>query len=435
VNNRHGRRGLIPRRPALSRQVVATAAGIAVVAAGGAIALHALTGPASLSLSSSTSREHRMMTMTGTTGLADMTGISGLSRMDRADRMRHWSFTTIGNPADPTFNQLLGISNQDQIAGYFGSGAQGHPNVGYLLAGSAAAPRFTRENVPGAVQTQVTGLNDRGVTVGFWSGQNTASQMNDNFGFYAMGGQFHTVNFPTMNNARPAADQLLGVNDEDVAVGFYTNGQGVSRGFEYSLRSHRFRRVLLPGLRNLSAHVSETATAINNRGDVAGFYSVGSGKTRSFLKTAGGRVFRLAYPGASATQAFGVNDWREVVGTYQTGSGMNAKSFGFIWTRQGGVRTVDDPLGRGATTINGVNDLGELVGFYTDAAGNTDGLLWAPSGATAPGMPMPSASASMPMTAAPSATPTTAVPMPSSPAPATSAPMPGSSASPSGGPW
>jgi hypothetical protein len=36
---------------------------------------------------------------------------------------------------------------------------------------------------------------------------------------------------------------------------------------------------------------------------------------------------------------------------------------------------VNDPLGRGATTLNGINDAGDLVGFYTAANGNTDGLL------------------------------------------------------------
>jgi hypothetical protein len=52
------------------------------------------------------------------------------------------------------------------IAGYFGSGAQGHPNQGYLLDPPYSSGSFVPENFPGSVQTQVTGLNDRGVTVG-----------------------------------------------------------------------------------------------------------------------------------------------------------------------------------------------------------------------------------------------------------------------------
>src|ERR1700685_1099243 len=73
----------------------------------------------------------------------------------------------------------------DVIAGYFGSGAQGHPNKGYELW---APSTYRNENFPGSTQTQVTGLNDKGVTVGFWSTMNTSSMTNNNFGFYADNG-------------------------------------------------------------------------------------------------------------------------------------------------------------------------------------------------------------------------------------------------------
>jgi hypothetical protein len=38
------------------------------------------------------------------------------------------------------------------------------------------------------------------------------------------------VNFPTGNNASPPVDQLLGVNDHDVAVGFYVDSAGNTDG-------------------------------------------------------------------------------------------------------------------------------------------------------------------------------------------------------------
>ena len=44
-----------------------------------------------------------------------------------------YTFTTLNDNADPTFNQLLGINNSGEIAGYFGSGATGHPNKGYTI--------------------------------------------------------------------------------------------------------------------------------------------------------------------------------------------------------------------------------------------------------------------------------------------------------------
>jgi hypothetical protein len=111
---------------------------------------------------------------------------------------------------------------------------------------------------------------------------------------------------------------------------------------------------------------------------VAGFYAKSSSQTDAFLRLHSGRFITLAVPGAAMTQAFGVNDRDEVVGAYTVGSGSSAATHGFTWRPGYGFRTVDDPHGQGATTINGVNDHGDLVGFYTDSAGNTDGMLALP---------------------------------------------------------
>ena len=425
VRTSHERPGATWRRPGKSRTIMAGALGITGVAAGGILVsvLAQGGGSAKLSLSSDSSQHGSAM-----------------------HSARHWSFSTLDNQNDSTFNQLLGISNRGQIAGYFGSGAKGHPNKGYLLMLSRRGSRYQNENFPGAVQTQVTGLNDWGITVGFYSTQNRASMTNNNFGFYTIRGMFHRLNFPTGNPAKPPVDQLLGVNDRGMAVGFFVNKQGNNRGYEYNILTHRFNRVMVPGAPMGLKSPSLTATAINNAGDVAGFYTASGGMTDAFLKTA--RHFtRLAMPGASMTQAFGVNDRDEVVGAYTTGSGSSAKTYGFTWTRRMGFRTVNDPMGVGSTIINGVNDAGDLVGFYNDAAGNTHGLLWAAGRHMAPMAPMPSASMMPSMTPAPSMSPSMS-PMPSmsptpkpsmtpmpgmSPTPAPTAP--GTATSPPGGPW
>jgi hypothetical protein len=289
-----------------------------------------------------------------------------------------YHFRTLNNNHDVTFNQLLGINSENEIAGYFGSGAKGHPNKGYLLKAPYGQGNYTSENYPGSRQTQVTGLNDVGVTVGFFALTNLASQNNSNFGFYRRGGKYHEVNFPADGLSKPPVDQLLGVNDSDLAVGFYMNAQGDARGYEYSIKSGKFSRVLLPGLNNLSKGVSLTASAINNSGGVAGFYSVNGGTTKGFYKTASGHVYKLVRAGASMTQPFGVNDSGEVAGTYTVGSGSSATTFGFTWTKAHGFTTISDPHGIGTTLVNGINDRGDLVGFYTDAAGNTDGMLATP---------------------------------------------------------
>src|SRR5271166_6195288 len=60
---------------------------------------------------------------------AHMTGMSNMPTLHQPA----YDFATLNNANDLTFNQLLGINNHGVIAGYFGSGAAGHPNKGYQL--------------------------------------------------------------------------------------------------------------------------------------------------------------------------------------------------------------------------------------------------------------------------------------------------------------
>jgi hypothetical protein len=283
----------------------------------------------------------------------------------------HYSFTTLNNHKDVTFNQLLGINNEGVISGYFGSGMPGHPNKGYLLDKPYHQNDYVNENFPHSAQTQVTGLNNVGNTVGFW-----ANKAGANFGFYTSGTHFHEVNFPHVPNSSPQVDQLLGINDHGVAAGFYTNNKSENRGFTYNIHTHKFHRVLEPGT-TASGGPSLQATAINNKGYVAGIYVTPSGETVAFLKRNASFTTLIA-PHSSMTQAFGVSASGVVVGDYVVGTGNNAKMHGFTWTVSHGFKTVNDPHGVNTTTVNGINSHGDLVGFYVDVKGNTDGFLAKP---------------------------------------------------------
>jgi len=294
----------------------------------------------------------------------------------------NYRFTTLDNQADVTFNQLLGINQHGLIAGYFGSGNAGHPNKGYLLTAPYGQSNYRNENWPVSTQTQVTGLNDRGVTVGFWSsmnnaGVNGAAPVNDNRAFVSYRGYFVNGDFPTDGPASPPVDQLLGVNDHDIAVGFYNDANGNTHAYTFDVRHNRFSEITPAGITN------PTAAGINSRGDIAGFGTDATGDSSNgqvvgYLLRRDGSVLVLSVPGSSMTQALGINDNDEVVGVYQVGTGSSAMTHGFTWMPGRGFQTVDDPNGVGATTINGINDKGELVGFYTDSMGNTDGLLAMP---------------------------------------------------------
>jgi hypothetical protein len=292
-------------------------------------------------------------------------GVVGSPQSVRATPL---TFEDIINNNDVTFNQALGINNAGTIAGYFGSGMAGHPNKGYTVVPSYGQANFTNENFPGSVQTQVTGINNIGTTVGFWSNSNLGVGLDSNFGFVEIGSTFTNVNNPNTATVAPVFNQLLGVNNSNIAVGFYTDAAGVTHGYTYSIGSGTFSA----DINDPNAVISTTAAAINNLGEIAGFYTDSGGFTEGFIYN-GSTFTTLDAPGAVDTSLLGINDLGEIVGFDVDASnnmhGIICSAITLTCTQE------DDPNGVGTTTFNGVNDLGQIVGFYVNGAGNTIGLL------------------------------------------------------------
>jgi len=276
------------------------------------------------------------------------------------------TFSTLDNPGDPTFNQLLGINNQGVISGYFGSGQVGHPNIGYTIA--APYTTFVPDQLPGSLQTQPVGISGNGTTVGFWSPTNTGVS-DATFGFIRQANGFTYLSVNNPLGGVPQSNQLLGINLSNVAVGSYVDNSGVLNGFAYSVKTGVYTPVTVAGA------TSVAATGINNENLVCGFFTTG-GITEGFVQPLGntGVLTTFQVPGAVVTQLLGISDTGLAVGFYQMSSGafthgLTYNSINGEWT------TVDDPSGVQGTVLNGVNDHGQGVGYYTDAAGNFHGML------------------------------------------------------------
>ncbi|MDQ6663898.1 MAG: PEP-CTERM sorting domain-containing protein [Acidobacteriota bacterium] len=259
--------------------------------------------------------------------------------------------TDISSPADPAFTQLLGINNAGTIAGYFGSGAAGHPNKGFQLT---LPNTFTSENFPASAQTQVVGINNNGGTVGFYVDSNGITH-----GFLNLNGTFTNSDAPGS-----AFNQLLGVNNGGLAAGYSsTDPAGQVNQLAYVRQTNgAFGYLTLP------SNVNSQATGINNANLVSGFYFTTATTANGFLyNLASNARTDLQFPGATSTQALGLNNAGQAVGSYlDTNGGMH----GFIDVN-GNFQSIDDPNGVGTTTVNGINDNGQIVGFYVNGAGNT----------------------------------------------------------------
>jgi hypothetical protein len=271
---------------------------------------------------------------------------------------RTFKFKTVVNAADVTFNELLGINDARAVTGFYGSGLAGHPHQGYTAVPDFDKDDFAAENVPGAVQTQVTAINGLGDTAGIWVDSDGITR-----GFIDWNGVISSYSDP----AAQGATEILGLNDSGVASGFYVGSSGVHYGFTLDRSTGTYTDVFPPGGTDV------TASAINDNGDVAGYYSSGA-QTIGFLER-NGYFSTFSYPSANDTMAFGINVHDAIVGSYLDASG---RQHGFLLQsplKNPKWRTIDAPNGIGTTTINGVNDRVNMVGYYVDLAGNTVGLL------------------------------------------------------------
>jgi hypothetical protein len=277
-----------------------------------------------------------------------------------------FTFTTLDNPGDPTFNQLLGINDRGVIVGYFGSGMVGHPNIGYEI--SPPYTKFVPNNQPGSVQTQATGINNAGLTTGFWSDTNLGTG-DANFAFLRVPVGHNFTYVSTIDPATassPRVSQALGVNNSNVVAGFYADASGASHGFTYALSTGAYSTFAVP-------NTSTAITGINDSGTTCGVVT-NSERTVGFTRNASGGVFsRFNVPGSKNTQLLGINNEGVAVGFY---ADSNNLMHGLYYVpATGDWLRVDDPDGVQGTVINGINNKGELVGFYTDAAGNVHGMV------------------------------------------------------------
>jgi hypothetical protein len=171
------------------------------------------------------------------------------------------SFRTLDVPGT-TFNQLLGINDLAEYAGYYQYGAKN------LFEPYVTLHDHSIMLLPIA-NAQATGINNG------TSPTNEASRLvsgfyNDSAGnshgfLWQLGMPLTPVNYPGA-----VSTQVLGLNNVGQAVGSYTAG-GVTHGFVYTEISKTFQSIDFPSTGG--APVSTVVNGINDHGAIVGFYT------------------------------------------------------------------------------------------------------------------------------------------------------------------
>jgi hypothetical protein len=274
-----------------------------------------------------------------------------------------FKYATIDDQSDPTFNEILGLNDGGKLAGFFGNGSPSHPNQGYVVDPPYGQSNFRRASYPGAVDTQVTALNDKQSVVGFYRDAN-----NNVRGFLLIRGIWTNFRHPHGLGRGKSVTELLGVNNANVAVGFYADVSGVNKAFSLNVVTGKYHAIDPPGGTNA------VATGITGRGDIVGYVEKSSHYVGFLLRL--GTFTELGYPGATDTKFLGATVYDQTVGSY---AGSGGATHGFLLTEplkpSISWQQIDEPNAAGTTVVSGINQRDDIAGYYVDSVGNTNGFF------------------------------------------------------------
>ncbi len=276
-----------------------------------------------------------------------------------------YSFSSVqdpltGNGESQFGGQTLAINNAGEVVGNY---SDGNGNFyGFTDSnGSYATISDPLANQSGNVTTVATGINDAGEVVGYYQANSGGSA-----GFFDNDGTYTTFNDPLA----PLSTFGLGINNSGVVVGVVYVNTNDTEGFIDAEGS--FINLQDP---NASASYGTYVFAINNAGQVLGDYFDANDDVHGIIYE-NGTFTDITDPlaatsasgnGTSGTHAEAINNSGQVVGYYVDTSGA---VHGFLYSA-GTYTTLNDPSGTGGTVVTGINDAGEVVGYYFVANGNS----------------------------------------------------------------
>jgi uncharacterized membrane protein len=263
------------------------------------------------------------------------------------------TFTTIDVPGAYE-TDVSGINQNGDIVGWSIDSYAG-PATGFLLRDGS----FTFLNYPGARDTVARSINDSGLIVGYAYIHGGAD---------AVGYRYDGAKYTTLRIGTYPYTYADGINNAGAIVGGY-GLFGSQHGFERAGR--KFKDITPPPGNWMTA----LATSVNNLGQVVGL-TVGS-DDNGFLFS-NGKFKTISVPGSGGTTVvWGINDSGIVVGSY-FGCTPSCAYHGFAFMK-GTYLSFDYP-GAKATFAWGINSLGQIVGSYSD--GNAiHGFVAAPANA------------------------------------------------------
>ncbi len=243
----------------------------------------------------------------------------------------------------------------------------------FLLSPNPAfAQNIVVFDVPGAANTRAMRINETAEIAGSYYDVNQSAH-----GFYRSStGVITAFDVPGANQGFLLGTTPASINDAATIAGFYTATNGHAATNYHGFTRDRAGNIVTFDAPDASTRSNEGTfvSAINQSGQVAGYYNRASLSTLGYIRDAAGNFTTFDAAGTNYTQVFAVNTLGSVAGIYRD---RNFASHGFFRNgASGAITTFDVPFVGGSETVAvGLNDAGVVVGSYQTSDGDCGFVL------------------------------------------------------------
>ncbi len=253
------------------------------------------------------------------------------------------------------------------------------------IAGAASGDFVVLDNPGDPSFNQLLGINDARIIVGYF-GDGTAVANN---GYVLLPRNHYAVeNFTHLPAGDSASQtQAIGISNNErfpEIVGFYTDANtGVTHGF----LDFNGVQMAVDDPRGNAPYVAapvQNLLGVNERDEAAGFWVDNNGNEHGFVALLNESTMKFSFTevppslfkGAVATQVSNINDEHEVCGFW---TDANKISHGFVGVLGGHYYSFEaeiEGMKVTSTQVFGCNDNGGIVGQVTDSSGELHGFLY-----------------------------------------------------------
>jgi probable HAF family extracellular repeat protein len=194
-------------------------------------------------------------------------------------------------PPGGTSATALGVNDGNTVVGQYVTPTA---TPGFILLNNQSIITLNAPSGPNVVNAQ--GINNKGLVVGFYQGTDgqvhgfTAKEGAARFGALT-GTAVADPTIPTVAGEPGATfvfSQILGINDKGIAVGYYGDSTTSQHGFLYNTKTGKYTFLDDPSEHfNNGVEVTQI-TGITNSGEITGFYSDANGAFHGFVATTKG---------------------------------------------------------------------------------------------------------------------------------------------------